>query len=193
MNGNDSVNREGLADYLAREFAEEDRPGSPRDAATFDENDVASYARGTLLPGRRAAFEKAMLSDPDLKAAVDYERSVIGVHEGPAIVGTTSRRRRWVGWTAAAAAVLVALATLPFLVGGGDSVSEARQLLAAGDPGAAVRLLEQSHAADPSEETGQLLALARFADGDAAPGRGLDLGAAGDWTPLKMGELRRPA
>ncbi|NRA94837.1 MAG: hypothetical protein HRU14_01365 [Planctomycetes bacterium] len=184
MSSNKSVDREGLADYLAREFATGGPPASGDDANEFDANDVAAFARGNLFPGRRAAILNAMLTDAGLREAVAFEKAVLRKERSRRVL-------RWAG--AAAAAVLIALAIAPLVMSGDDPVSDARRLLAEGEARAAITLLENARNGHTTPEADQLLALARFANGDADPLNGLKLGKRGDWAPLRDGEIEEPA
>ncbi len=184
MSGNESIDREGLADYLAREFATGGLPASYGDGNEFDANDVAAFARGNLFPGRRAAILNAMLTDAGLREAVAFEEAALQKERGRRVL-------RWAG--AAAAAVLIALAIAPLVMSGDDPVSDARRLLAEGEAHAAITLLEDTRNGHASPAADELLALARFANGDADPLRDLELGNRGDWAPLRDGEIEEPA
>ena len=186
---NDSnVDRDGLADYLAREFAEGGLSASRDDGCEFDANDVAAYARGQLFHGRRAAFMIALSTDPGLREAVAFEEAAC----------RSERRRRVLRWAGvAAAAVIVALAIVPLMLDGSDPVSDARRLMADGDAAAAMTMLERTlqnpHDGQATAAISELLALARFANGDEDPLHDLDLGTRGDWAPLRDGEIQEPA
>jgi hypothetical protein len=151
----------------------------------FDANDIAAFARGTLLPARRAAFLAALQDEPSLQEAVAFERSL------------ARPRRRWRPVAAAAAAAILILGLVPLASwltrpGESDPLARGQSLLAEGHADQACLVLEQAW--DPGKpgalETARLLAVARFAAGDADPARGLDLPASElGFLPLAEGEF----
>lgn len=184
MNGNDSVDQQGLANFLAREFAAGGSPTPENGWDEFDANDVAGYVRGGLLPGRRAAFQRALLRHPELREAVQFEEAAVRRERKSNVLQRLA--------AVAIAAAVIAIMILPFTLNGTDGVARGRELLADGDTEAAVEVLEAAYRRRANPETAQLLALARCANGDTDPLDGLDLGRLGDWAPLGDDELIAP-
>lgn len=184
-NGNDSVDQEGLTNFLSREFTAKGQLGTGTgDEQEFDANDVAAYVRGGLLPGRRAAFQHAMLQDPDLRAAVAFEQETRRA-EGRASVFQKLA-------AAVIAAAVIAIMIFPFALRGEDEIAKGRRLLEAGDAVSAVEVLESAYAKQRNLDNAQVLALARHMAGDSEPLAGLDLGPRGDWRPLGDDDLTVP-
>ncbi|MAG55738.1 MAG: hypothetical protein CMJ83_05560 [Planctomycetes bacterium] len=163
--GNNDV-QEAFADFLLRKLAAGESPASSDKGSNLDANDVAGFVRGALLPGRRTAFQRALLTNPDLREAVAFEESLV------------RRERRSIRFrraAIAAAAAVVVLAIVPFLISSDpDPLQEGKKFLRGGDPAQAVASLEEAYADRPALRTAELLALARFGAGHPNPLAGLN-------------------
>ena len=112
---------ESFVGLLLRRFANGGTAASSREVpfGDFDANDVAGYVRGGLLPGRRAAFQRALLQDPNTGA-------VLVIHAPTATVDCNEAARGVIETVAEDGSGKAVLACWM----GGETVVDARRALA---------------------------------------------------------------